>query len=135
MKTTFVIIVSLLLTACAVPPPAKSPFQMSVTDFSGNTRQYYLEGEFINLHVFWDKRHDAGKPIDCAFSNAFSGEIVWRGMMIIPDLQQSQSQAVVTWNPPYPETGLKPAPGSYTAVCNFNNEGKAQISFNVVSGK
>jgi hypothetical protein len=106
---------------------------MKVTDWSGNAKPYYVAGESLNLHVWWDANLDTGKPIDCSFSNSFNGEIVWRGVMIVPESKPGQLISSIAWNPAFPETGLKLDAGSYIAVCNFNNEAKASIGLNVVA--
>jgi len=128
MKNILVVLLISVVSGCAT---VRAPYQMAVTDWSGNARPYYVEGEALNLHVYWDAKQDTGKPVDCAVSNSFSGEVVWRGILIIPEAKPGQLLTVV-WNPPFPETGLKLRAGSYLAVCSFNNEAKASISLNVV---
>lgn len=132
MKTAIIILVACTIVACATK---RSPYMMKVTDWSGNARPYYISGESLNLHVWWDANLDTGKPIDCSFSNSFSGEIIWRGVLIVPESKPGQLVTNAVWNPTFPETGLKLDAGSYIAVCNFNNESKASIGLNVVAVK
>ena len=129
MKYILVVLLTLLVTGCAT---IRSPYQMAVTDSSGNERPYYVEGEALNIHVFWDANLDVGKPIDCAVSNSFSGELIWQSVLLIPQAKAGQYMSHVAWNPPFPKSGLKLKAGSYVAVCNFNNEAKASIPLNVV---
>jgi hypothetical protein len=128
MKNILVVLLISVVSACAA---VRAPFQMAVTDLPGNTRPYYVEGEALNLHVYWDATQDTGKPVDCAVSNSFSGEVIWRSILIIPEAKPGQL-ITTAWNPPFPETGLKPKAGLYLAVCSFNNEEKASISLNVI---
>lgn len=107
---------------------------MAVSDWSGNIRPYYIEGEALNLSVWWDAHQDVGKPIDCSFSNSFSGAIVWRGVFIVPDARPGQLVATV-WNPPFPQEGIKLTAGSYVSACHFNNEAKASIGLNIIAIK
>jgi len=133
MKRSIIILVALALTACATTT-MRSPYMMKVTDLSGNARPYYIEGEALSLHVWWDANLDTGKPIDCSFSNSFSGEIIWRGVLIIPESKAGQIVTTI-WHPAFPDTGLKLDAGSYIAVCNFNNDSKASVKLNVVAVK
>ncbi|WPP47556.1 hypothetical protein [Pseudomonas sp. AN-1] len=132
--TLFTTAIFVLLVGCVSPQIQRSPYQMKVTDWSGNSRPYYLAGEAINLHVWWDANYDTGKAIDCSFSNSFNGTIAWRGVLVVPESKPGQLLQTI-WNPAFPTEGLKLKEGSYVAVCNFNNEGKASVPLNVVSGK
>jgi len=132
MKKTLLLLSVFMVVSCAT---VRSPYSMKVTDWSGNARPYYIAGEALNLHVWWDAKQDTGKPIDCSFSNSFSGEIIWRGTLIIPDAKPGQLVTNTVWNPAFPSSGLKLEAGSYISVCNFNNEAKASVALNVVEMK
>lgn len=132
MNKLVLLLVLSVVSGCA---SIRSPYMMKVTDWSGNIRPYYIEGESLNLHVWWDSNLDTGKPIDCSFSNSFNGEIIWRGVLIIPETKPGQLVTNIAWNPVFPETGLKLDAGSYIAVCNFNNEAKASVGLNIMAVK
>ena len=132
MRIISISLVTIVLTSCAT---ARAPYQMAITDWSGNTRPYYMAGEALNLQVYWDANQDAGKPVDCSVSNSFSGEIAWRGVLMIPESRPGQFVTATVWNPPYPETGIKLEVGSYIAVYNFNNEAQASVALNIVQSR
>jgi len=131
MKKILIGIFVLSLTSCATVNE-RSPYMMKVTDWSGNARPYYMAGEALNLHVWWDANYDTGKAVDCSFSNSFSGEVLWRGVLIIPESKPGQIVSNTVWNPAFPSSGLKFDAGSYISVCNFDNSQKASIAFTVV---
>lgn len=134
MKNSFLVIfvLAFVVAGCAA---TRSPYMMKVTDWSGNSKPYYVAGEALNLHVWWDSNLDTGKPVDCSFSNSFNGEVVWRGVLVIPESKPGQLVTNTSWTPAFPQTGLKLNAGSYIAVCNFNNEAKASVALNVVDVK
>lgn len=127
MKKIMLLLPIILLSACAT----RAPYQMAVSDWSGNQRPYYLAGEALNLHVFWDANHDVGKQIDCAVSNSFSAELIWRGILIVPNATPG-SYVTANWTPPFPDEGIKFDQGSYIATCNFNDEARASVPVSIV---
>ena len=132
MKTISILILLTLISSCSL---IRTPYKMTVTDWSGNVHSKYIAGQALNLHIGWDSEVDVGKQVNCSFSNAFSGELKWSGEFIIPSPIPEQRITKTIWKPALPATGIKLSPGSYISVCNFNGESKLSVPLEVISDK
>lgn len=101
---------------------ARTPQTLAITDLQGITRPYYQEDEAMTIQLGWDFSRDAGKVFECSFANAFTGEVVWKGVATAPEVESGQKIVRLDWSPPMPAAGIKAKGGEYVSSCNFGNE-------------